>query len=118
MKTTLPSHLSDAALVAEVQRLGRGEREATVELILHLGELERRRLFLPAGYASLYQYCRAVLRLSEPEAYIRMMAARMVRRYPKIRRCSTRRRTRARGRSPSWSRASSRSPTFHLRSGR
>jgi hypothetical protein len=85
MKLTLPSHLSDTALVAEVKRLGRGEREATVQLILHLAELERRRLFLPTGYSSLYKYCRAVLLLSEPEAYIRMMAARLVRRHPKVR---------------------------------
>jgi hypothetical protein len=38
MSIMLPAHLSDAALVAEVKRLGRGEREATVQLILHLAE--------------------------------------------------------------------------------
>jgi hypothetical protein len=63
MKITFPSHLTDTALVAEVMRLARGERETIVHLITHLAELDRRRLYLPAGYSSLYAYCRSVLRL-------------------------------------------------------
>jgi hypothetical protein len=84
MKINFPSHLTDTALMAAVRRLAAGEREATVQLITHLAELDRRRLYLPAGYSSLYAYCRSEPRLSEPEAYMRMKAAREVRRFPRI----------------------------------
>ena len=84
MKINFPSRLSDSALMAEVVRLATGERQATVQLIVHLAELDKRRLYLPAGYSSLYAYCRSVLLLSEPEAYTRMTAARAVRRFPRV----------------------------------
>jgi hypothetical protein len=84
MQIQLPSHLTDTALVAEIARLSRGERDAMVQLVTYLAELDRRRLYLPAGYSSLYTYCRNELLLSEPEAYIRMKAARAVRRFPGV----------------------------------
>ena len=84
MKITFPTHLSDGALVAAVIRLSGCEREATVQLLTHLAELDKRRLYLGAGLSSLYKYCIAVLRLSEHEAYMRMKAARAVRRFPRI----------------------------------
>ena len=81
---SFPSHLTNDALMSEILRLARDERAAVVQLITHLAELEKRGLYLKAGHASLYTYCRVVLRFSEPEAYIRMMAARAVRRFPRI----------------------------------
>jgi hypothetical protein len=41
------------SLIAEVKRLADCERGATVDLIVHLAELDRRRLNLPLGYSSL-----------------------------------------------------------------
>ena len=79
-----PTHLTNDALMSEVLRLARDERAAVVQLITHLAEVERRGLQLKAGHSSLYTYCRVVLRFSEPEAYIRMKAARAVRRFPRI----------------------------------
>ena len=84
MKNAFPSHLSDSALVATLIRLTRGEREATVLLMPHLAEFDRRKLFRQAGCSSLFVYCTRVLRFSEQEAYNRMIAARAVRRYPQI----------------------------------
>jgi len=84
MKNAFPSHLSDSALVATLIRLTRGEREATVALMTHLAEFDRRKLYRPAGCSSLFVYCTRVLRFSEQEAYNRMIAARAVRRYPEI----------------------------------
>ena len=84
MNTSIPSHLSDAALEAEVKRLAHCEREATVHLVAHLAELDARRLYLGAGFSSLFTYCTAVLRLSEHESYDRIEAARAARRYPII----------------------------------
>src|SRR5713101_5280626 len=84
MKTKIPSHLTDAELVAELKRLVCCEREMTVALIVHLVEFDTRRLHLGAGFSSLYMYCREVLRLSEYESYNRIKAARAARRFPVI----------------------------------
>jgi hypothetical protein len=78
------SHLSDAALVAEVGRLAQIERERTVELIASLEEFDRRRLFVPAGYRSMFTYCTQQLLLAEGAAYVRIQAARLTRRFPII----------------------------------
>ena len=82
MSTTIPLRLSSREVVAEVTRLAGCEREATASLIAHLAELYRRRIHHQAGCASLFTYCTRVLRLSEHEAYDRMTAAKVVRKYP------------------------------------
>jgi hypothetical protein len=84
MTIATPSHLSDPELVAEVARLAGREREATASLIAHLAELYGRRLHERAGFSSLFSYCTDVLRLSDSEAYDRMKAAKVVRRYPAV----------------------------------
>ena len=63
-------------------RLAGCEREATVDLITHLAELDKRRLYLGAGFSSLFTYCTEVLGLSEHAAYHRIVAARTARRFP------------------------------------
>src|SRR6188474_1055475 len=86
MKTELKSlrNLSDEQLTAQVMRLARHEREATASLVAHLAEFGARKLFLPKGCASLFTYCTEVLHLSEHEAYLRITAARLCRRFPVI----------------------------------
>jgi hypothetical protein len=84
MKITHASHLSPADLTAELSRLARCEREATAALIVHLAEFDRRRLYEPAGYSSLFKYCMAVLRLSEDAVYNRIEVARAAREHPVI----------------------------------
>jgi hypothetical protein len=78
------SALSDAALLAQVTALAERERQATAELIATLAELDARRLYLGAGYSSLFTYCTHVLHLSEHGAYGRIEAARAARRFPTI----------------------------------
>lgn len=80
----LAARLSDAELTAQVKLLAGAEREATVALVAHLAELDRRRLYLAAGYSSLFTYCTRVLHLSEHAAYRRIEAARLARRLPVI----------------------------------
>jgi len=84
MKVTIPSHLSDDALITEVKSLAGRGRETTAQLVAHLAELDHRRLHLRAGFPSLfmYCYCREALSLSEAEAYNRIEAARAARRLP------------------------------------
>jgi hypothetical protein len=84
MKIKIPSHLSDPELEAAVKSFARGEREDTAQLIAHLAEFDGRRLYLGAGFSSIFTYCTAVLRLSEDSAYNRIEVARMARRFPVI----------------------------------
>ena len=84
MEINIPSHLSDAELVTEVRSLVERERGVTAHLIAHLAEFDARRLYLAAGFPSLFAYCVEVLRLSEGEAYNRIDAARAARKFPVI----------------------------------
>jgi hypothetical protein len=77
-------HWSDEDVLLEVKRLAGRERQATVELIAALMELDARRLYLGEGCSSLFSYCTRVLHLSEHAAYGRIEAARAARRFPVI----------------------------------
>src|SRR5262245_44499239 len=79
-----PTRLSDAELLGRVALLARHERDATVELVGHLAELDVRKLHLAEGYGSLFTYCTKALRLSEHAAYNRIEAARLCRRFPEV----------------------------------
>jgi hypothetical protein len=84
MRITDLSHLDNQELVAALGRLACGEREATVAFVIHLAEFDGRRLHEGAGYRSTFQYCMAVLHMSEDAVYNRIEAARAVRRFPEI----------------------------------
>jgi hypothetical protein len=86
MVTPLPSftQLSDSDILREVTRLAADERAATARLIASLAELDRRRLYLGEGCASLFAYCVHVLHLAEHAAYDRIEVARAARRFPVI----------------------------------
>jgi hypothetical protein len=76
------ARMTDEALLAHVGSLARRERDATVELVGHLAELDGRKLHLGEGPGSLYKYCRDVLGYSEDAAWNRAATANVVRRYP------------------------------------
>ena len=84
MKNTSLHHLTNDALIAGLKSLAARGRAITVDLILHLIELEKRRLHRAAGYTSMFAYCRGELLLSEHEAYHRIQAARTARRFPVV----------------------------------
>ena len=79
-----PAELSNSELLARVERLAQSEREATASLIVHLAELDARRLYLGEGCSSLFTYCMQVLHFSEHAAYGRIEAARTGRRFPAV----------------------------------
>jgi hypothetical protein len=81
----LASSLSDHDLLARIGVLAGTGREATVELVAHLAELDTRpALFAAHGYGSLFTYCTEVLRLSEDATCNRIQAARACRDFPVI----------------------------------
>ena len=84
MSNPTPSHLTNSELTEELMRLARSGRETTVRLVTHLAEFEARHLHLAAGFPSLFTYCTEILRLSEHEAYHRILVAHTARRFPRI----------------------------------
>ena len=76
--------LSNADLLARLQLLAARTRGDTVEMVAHLSELEVRGIHLGEGYGSLFVYCTDALRLSEHEAYNRVVAAKTARAFPLI----------------------------------
>jgi hypothetical protein len=82
MAALSPSLLSDRDLLAETARVADRERRTTADLLALRAELDSRRLYLSAGYSSLFTYCTQALRFSEPAAYRRITAARAARRFP------------------------------------
>src|SRR6266436_2118052 len=88
MKTNIlvsAAALSDRDLLARLEALAVKEREASVDLVAHLAELDSRpALYAAQGYGSLFSYCTQALRLSEDAACSRIEAARACRRFPLI----------------------------------
>src|ERR1700754_3787757 len=76
--------ISDDALFAAVQHLTARSNVALAELLVHLGEVERRGVHRLRACASLYSYCIYELRMSEDAAFRRSKAARLVRDYPEL----------------------------------
>ena len=84
MSIAIPSHLTDDELVASIRRLAGDERVVTARIVAHLAEIDARGLYVPAGYASLYIYCREGLGYTDDAAYNRNVAARVARRFPAV----------------------------------
>ncbi|HEY8142900.1 MAG TPA: hypothetical protein VIG06_09515, partial [Kofleriaceae bacterium] len=66
-------------MVERLEELLREERRLTAAVLVHLGEVETRRLYLPAACSSMHVYCVRVLGMSEDQAFKRIRAARAVR---------------------------------------
>jgi hypothetical protein len=77
-----PTELSDAELLTATRRLVGRSNQLLASLLAHLGEVEARGIHRVRACASLYAYCIYELRLSEDEAFRRVSAARLVRRFP------------------------------------
>jgi hypothetical protein len=78
------SHLSNGTLLRDLQALVTRDRAITAALLAHLAEADARKLYLPAGCASMFAYCVQELRLSEDAAYKRIQAARAARQFPAL----------------------------------
>ncbi len=76
--------LSDQQILSDIQKLTRRERSLTLQVLLHLNEIERRRLHLKLGYSSMFDYCTLGLGYSASAASRRIRAARCVARFPEV----------------------------------
>ena len=78
------THLTDQSLLRELKSLVAQDRATTALLVAHVGEVDARRLYAPAGYPSMFEYCVQELHFSEDMAYKRIQVARLARQFPGI----------------------------------
>ena len=78
------SSIPDRELIARLHDLRRNERDAELDLLHHLNEVQHRNLHLRLGYASLFAYCTGYLCYSESDAGRRVQAARCLLRFPRV----------------------------------
>ena len=78
------SHLSDPELTKGLASAVTQDCATTAKLLAHIAEFDARKLYLPAAYPSMYEYCVSELRMSEDSACKRIRAARAARQFPAI----------------------------------
>ncbi len=74
--------LTDQVLLEKTSALVQLERETTTQILYHLQEVERRRLFATRGYPSLFAYCVEGLGYSESSAQRRISSMRLLKGLP------------------------------------
>jgi hypothetical protein len=76
--------ISSEKLLADIKALVSEERRVMTEILWHLREVERRRLFAEIGYPSLFEYAVKELGYSESAAYRRISAMRALKELPEL----------------------------------
>lgn len=76
--------LTDDELLAHTRALVGRSNRLLAELLAHLAEVETRGIHRTRACSSLYTYCIYELRFSEDEAFRRVAAARLVKRFPAL----------------------------------
>jgi hypothetical protein len=71
-------NLADQVLLDQTSALVQVERETTTQILHHLQEVERRRLFAKKGFSSLFSYCVESLGYSESSAQRRISSMRLL----------------------------------------
>jgi 5-methylcytosine-specific restriction endonuclease McrA len=74
--------LSNQDLLDKLRELLCEEHALEVELLMHIGEVDRRRLYRERAFSCMFRYCVDELCLSESVAYKRIAVARAARVYP------------------------------------
>ncbi len=76
------NEISNDALIERLTMLVQRQNALTATLLAHIGEVDRRRLYLREACSSMHRYCVERLGLSDGAAYKRIHAARAARRFP------------------------------------
>lgn len=76
--------LNDSDLLLATKNLVQREREILADVLKHLREVDRRRLFSSLKYKSLFEYSVKELGYSEDQAYRRINAMRLIREIPAV----------------------------------
>lgn len=77
-------NLSNLELTERIEILRGKERAIVLKFLLHLGEFDKRKLYLEQGYSSLFDFCVRKLGYSEGSAYRRVESALCLRDHPEL----------------------------------
>jgi 5-methylcytosine-specific restriction endonuclease McrA len=77
-------HLSNAELLGRMEKLVRTERRITHLVLLHIIEIEERKLYAERGFDGMYTYLTRGLGYSEGSAYRRLQSARLLKQIPEV----------------------------------
>ena len=75
---------SNHELVVDLKRLVQTERRILSDVVAHLEEVNRRKLFIDMGYKSLLKYCVGELKYSESAAYRRIKTIKLAKIVPDL----------------------------------
>jgi hypothetical protein len=78
------AQITDPELLSQTKRLVQEERDVLTEVLQHLHEIDRRKLFSDLGYRSLFDYAVEELKYSEGQAGRRLQAMRLIREIPEV----------------------------------
>src|SRR5712691_4694351 len=78
------SELDGRTVLRNLVNLATKDRATTVELLVHIGEADERRLYRQAAFSSMFDYCVRELHMSEFTALKRIRVARLARQFPAI----------------------------------
>ncbi len=78
------SSLKDQDLLRQTKELVKRERQLLTQVLHHLREVERRKLFSDLGYPSLFEYAVQELKYSEGQAGRRIQAMRLLKELPDL----------------------------------
>src|SRR5262245_62422108 len=84
MPSYLRSHLADDALLQVFASHAADERGSLAEVLADIVEVEKRKLYLPAGYPSMLAYCTDERRFTRDAARRRIHAAHVAAKFPAI----------------------------------
>ena len=84
MKSFSLSSVADHLMPRGLAEAVANENLCTADVLAWIAEFDARKLYLPAAYPSMYDYCLRELHLSEDQAGKRIRAARAARDFPVI----------------------------------
>ena len=84
MKRYSFAHLAGPKVLLEYDAVESRENGETATALALLGEIEARKLYVPAGYSSMFAYCLGARHMSEDRANKRLRVARAARVFPGI----------------------------------
>ncbi|MFS4459843.1 HNH endonuclease [Bdellovibrio sp. HCB2-146] len=76
--------VSNSDLISRMEKLVRTERKITHLVLLHIAEIEERRIYAELGFDGMYTYLTRGLGYSEGAAYRRLQSARLLKQVPSV----------------------------------
>ena len=76
------SHLADRSVLHKLSDHSSQHCGSGAVLVSLVADVDRRKLYLPAGHSSMHSYCRTVLNWSEGSAFKRIRVARAAQEFP------------------------------------